>query len=359
MIKAYILDSFVNKKMEKKMGEYADEVVRFAKVRIMVEQITGFISSIGPLIILVYGGYQIILGNFTIGALVAFTQFMPYVFGSAAGIVSFSINLEKFYPHINSLFSVLGYEEELERGENFAPTKSSKIVFDNVSYEIDGKPILRDVSLTIPENSTVGIVGKSGSGKTSLLRMIEGFWYPVIGSVSVGGKNTKKADIRSIRSAIGYVSQESVMLKDTVYKNIVLDRDISMDEVKNYAKMAQIHDVIEKLPKKYDTIIDPEEINLSGGQLQRISLARALAQEKNILLLDEFSSEIDPATEKKILKMLDSLHGKKTIVIVAHDKSCVINTDKVFVIEGGRLVEEGKPKSLFAKKGSFLNKVFQ
>jgi subfamily B ATP-binding cassette protein MsbA len=359
MIKAYVLDSFTNRRMEKKMGEYADEVVRFAKVRIMIEQVTELIGSIGPLVILVYGGYQIILGNFTIGALMAFTQFIPYVFGSAAGIVSFSIDLEKSYPHMKSMFSVLEYEEEIEKGEEFTPIKSSKIVFDNVSYEIDGKPILTNVSLTIPENTTVAIVGKSGAGKTSTLRMIEGFWYPESGSVLVGGENTKEADIRSIRSTIGYVSQESLMLKDTVYKNIALSRDISIDEVKSYAKMAQIHDFIEKLPKKYDTIIDPEEINLSGGQLQRISLARALAQEKSILLLDEFSSEIDPATEKKILKTLDSIHGKKTIVIIAHDKSCVVNADKVFVIDTGRLVEEGKPKSLFAKKGSFLNKVFQ
>jgi len=358
LIKIYVLNIFAKDRLEKRMQEYKKELMSYTKISLITDQVIGLIGALGPLVVLVYGGYQIIIGNFTIGALMALTQFIPYIFDSASGLMDFTVDLERAAPPINNLLSILNYEEEVQKGEDFAPIKKNSIVFENVSFTIDKDKILKDVSFNIKENEMISLVGGSGSGKTSILRVIEGFWYPTEGKAIVGGEDTQKTDIRNIRSAIGYISQESQMLKDTVYENIKLNRKMTLDDVKRYAKMAQVHDFIEKLPNKYDTKIDPDHTNFSGGQLQRISLARALAQDKKILLLDEFSSEIDPATEKKILQEINALKGKRTIVIIAHHKDCVTNSDRIFVMDQGRLIEQGTYRELSSKRSSRFNQIF-
>jgi len=358
LVKAYVLNLFSNKRMEKRMQDYAESVFKFEKVRIVVEQVVGLIGALGQLIILIYGGYQIIIGNFTLGALMAFTQFVPYVFGSASTLVDFTVELERAYPPIHNILNLLRFNEEIQKPGSFKPIKNNSISFENVDYKIKNKQILKNVSFKIDENKIISIVGKSGSGKSSIFKMIEGFWYPNSGKVLVGNEDTTKTDIRKIRGSIGYVSQDSIMLKDTIYNNISLGKNIPLSDIKKYSKIVQMDSIIQKLPKKYDSVIDPEETNFSGGQLQRLSLVRALAQNKKILLLDEFSSEIDPATERRILKAIKEFKGKKTILIIAHDKSCVTYSDKILVIDNGRLVEQGNYRELSSKRSSFFNKVF-
>jgi len=359
LVKAFVLNAFSTERIKNKMDLFSAESIRFARTRLIFAGVIEFIGSIGPLAILVYGGYEIIQGNLTIGALMAFLEFVPYVFDSSLGLVSYFIDLEQVYPSIKNVFSVLDYEEENQKGAEFPALKKFDIVFDKVSFSLGDKKILKDVSFKIEENQMVSIVGKSGSGKSSTFKFIEGFWYPDKGRVLVGGQDTNTADIRSIRSAISYVTQETNMIRDTVYANIVLDKKISLEEVRRCAKIAQIDEIIEALSKKYDTVINPEETNFSGGQLQRVSLARALVQNKPIMLLDEFSAEIDPATEEKILDALAEFKGKKTIVIVTHDEPCVVNSDKVLVIDEGRLAEEGNYAKLCKTRSSFFNKVFR
>ncbi len=358
LVKIYLLDTFINKRINKGMEEYATEIYDFSKLNTFISVMAGLISSFGPLLILVYGSYQIILGNFTLGALMAFTQFVPYIFGPASGLVDFSLQLEKSYPSIKNLFYILDYEEEIRFRGKFNSIKIFEIKFEDVSFTIDSKKILEDVSFSIGENQTVSLVGQSGSGKSSILRLIEGFWYPKKGRVLVGGKDTLKDDIRSIRSAIGYVSQETVMLKMSVKDNISLGKEMKKDEIIYYAKIADIHSFIQKLPKGYDTIIDPEAVNFSGGQLQRISLARALAHNKKILLLDEFDAEIDPTTQTKILREILKFRGEKTILIISHKENIVRNSDKIIVVDGGKIVEEGTYRELSNKKYSKFNKIF-
>jgi len=359
LVKTYVLNTFEGKRIGHKMQAYSDEVLQFTKIKTLLEQVSQFIGSIGPLLVLVYGVAQIIEGKLTVGSLIAFTEFVPYLFEPANGLVSFNISLAKAYPSVKNVLGVLAFAEEHQTGKSFAPVKGHDIIFDDVSCVVDGKAITSHVSFVIPERTTTAIVGKSGAGKTSILRLVEGFWYPSSGKVLVGGADTSTADIRTVRSDIGYVLQETTMLHGTVRENIALDKRMSLSAVRKYARIAQIDGVIEKLPKKYEAIINPEETNFSGGQLQRLSLARALAQQKRILLLDEFSSEIDPATEQKILSALSAFHGEKTMVIVTHDERCLKGADAILVIEGGRLMEQGSHASLSGNPHSAFNKIFR
>lgn len=358
LVKTYVLNRFAEGRIERRMEGFSDEVVEYTKTKSMLDQIVEFIGAFGPLLVLVYGVEQIIEGRFTVGALIAFTEFVPYVFEPASGLVEFTVELEKAYPSIRNMYSVLDFDEEIQRGTKFPAVTQHGVVFNNVGYRVGEKTLLQNLSFVIPPASTVAIVGPSGAGKTSILRLIEGFYYPTSGHVLVGGADTLSADIRSIRSDIGYVSQETTLLKGTIRENLALEKRMSLRKIRHFAAIAQVDGVVEKLAKGYESALDPEASSLSGGQLQRLSLARALAQEKKILLLDEFSSEIDPATERKILGSLEQFHGRKTMVIVTHDEHCVKGADLVLVIKGGKLVEQGTYASLSSNPRSAFRKIF-
>jgi len=266
--------------------------------------------------------------------------------------------------HYPFLRTVLEYEEEArlykEKGAGTSPFKfNDSIKFENISFSYHKKdPALQNIQLAIPKGKITGIVGPSGSGKTTvvdlLLRLIE----PESGKILLDSTDIRDIDIKEWRKNIGYVSQDIFLLNDTIRNNIAFySSKISKEDIERATKMANIYDFIQSLDEGLDTMVGERGTRLSGGQRQRIVLARILARNPEILVLDEATSALDNESQALILETIESLRGKMTVVIIAHRPSTVKNADQLAVIDGGKIVEMGKPAEMLENKKSYFHRI--
>jgi subfamily B ATP-binding cassette protein MsbA len=281
-------------------------------------------------------------------------------------------NFRKILNSWGSIEVLKTLELELERSKEKAPSKSmahnvsfnESIRYKNVSFGYDnGGEILRDINIEIPPNSTVAFVGESGAGKTTLVNILIGLLRPTRGTISIGGKPYQDIDPSRIRKNIGYITQENIIFNDTIYNNITLwnsnNPDKNSEFLESVTKKAHIYKFIEGLENSFDSVLGEGGINISGGQRQRICIARELYKDAKILIFDEATSSLDTKTEKDIQKNIDEFKGKKTICIVAHRLSTVRNSDKIFVLKNGSIVEEGSYEELYNLDGEFRRMVVQ
>ena len=215
-------------------------------------------------------------------------------------------------------------------------------------------PIIKNISLKIPEKSLTAFVGPSGSGKTTLTRLIARFWDVDSGEILLGDKNIKDYKVDSLMSQISIVFQDVYLFHDTIFNNIRMGREnATREEVIAAAKAARCHDFIELMPEGYDTMVGEGGSTLSGGEKQRISIARAILKNAPIILLDEATAALDPENESHIQQAIDDLVKDKTVVIIAHRLGTVVNADNIIVIDKGEIVQQGKHSSLLQKKGLY------
>ena len=242
-------------------------------------------------------------------------------------------------------------------GEELTPERED-IALSHVDFSYDSKPILHDVSLTIPEKTTVAIVGPSGSGKTTLCNLMARFWDVQSGSVSLGGHDVREYSYDSLIRNFSFVFQRTYLFSDTIANNIRFGKpDASMEEVQAAAKKAQCYDFIMALPDGFDTAIGEGGATLSGGERQRISIARALLKDAPIVLLDEATASLDVENETEVQGALSHLLAGRTVIVIAHRMRTVMAADKVVVLDGGRVAEQGSPAELLARDGLFARMV--
>lgn len=359
LIKSYVADRFIDNRLKDSMQDYKKKDVEYQLVNAVASAIVSFISSIGPLIIIGYGGYRIIKGDFTLGTLVAFTSLIDFLFNPLSDIINTGFVFRSVTPNIKNLLNLFNSKEEDLGKVEHRQISSGKIEFKDVSLVLDNKKILSNISFKIKDKEMVSFVGESGAGKSTIVNMLIGLWDPTKGEIYVDDKNIGKIEVKGLRKGIALVSQKPAFFEASIYENIKLgNKNISLKTVRKAAGLAQIDKVIMKLPNKYYTVLNNEELCLSIGQLQRISLARALVHDTKIIVLDEFSSALDPETEALILESIQSLKGRKTILIVAHHRSCIKSSDKIFVLKKGRIVEKGTFNELRRKKCSELDRIF-
>lgn len=242
-----------------------------------------------------------------------------------------------------------------ENGKALSPEKHD-IVFDHVNFSYEQKPILRDISVTLPDKTTTAVIGPSGSGKTTFCNLIARFWDTDSGSVKIGGYDVKDYTLESLMEQISVVFQNVYLFSDTIENNIKFGKpEATHDEVVAAAKAACCDDFIGSLPDGYQTVIGEGGASLSGGEKQRISIARAMLKNAPIVILDEATANVDPENEDRLQKAIEALTRDKTIIMIAHRLKTVRHADQILVIDHGHIVQQGKHEQLIAQPGIYAD----
>lgn len=305
--------------------------------------------GIARAIVLAVRAYWIIVGQWSLGSLLAFQAYLGYVFGPAQFLATANLQLQKALAALQRVSALFGIvpEENMDTGKKVEHL-TGEIEFKNVSFSYDDRePVLKDVSFRIQPRERVAIVGPSGVGKTTLLTLTLRFYRPTSGEIYFDGRPASEYEVSSLRRQIGYVSESTLLLSGTIMDNLRYGNPEASDEqVVRAAKVAGIHDFIVSLPIGYETEIGEKGIKLSEGQKQRLSIARALVKDPDILVLDERASALDSRTEESIFKSLPALVKNKTLFVAANRLSAIRDSDRILRLNERHLVAIGTHQSL-------------
>ena len=297
------------------------------------------------------------LEQISIGTFMSYLTAMIMLFAPIKRLSEVNVILQRGIAASESIFTLLDSSYESYDNTTYQPVDSLAINFKNINFKYASSAdyILKNVTLSIKPGETVALVGKSGSGKTTILDLIPRLYEPSTGTINFNNEDIAKMDLNFIRKQISYVGQDFTLFNDTVYNNIAYGElnENSKNEIENATKKANAFDFINLLPNKFDTYVGQNGVLLSGGQRQRIAIARAILKNSPILLLDEATSALDSESESVIQESINNLSTNKTTLIIAHRLSTVINADKIVVIENGQVIEQGNHRELLNNEGAY------
>jgi ATP-binding cassette subfamily B protein len=365
------IDSLLNFETVKYFGNEAHEARRYdsalkhyerasvrSKVSLAMLNIgQAGIIAVGLVAIMAMAGYGVAAGNMTVGDFVLVNSYLIQLYMPLNFLGFVYRQIRQSLTDMDSMFSLLNVEEEVA-DKPTAPAlevAGGEVVFDHVDFGYDERrPILHDVTFTVPPGKTVAIVGPSGAGKSTISRILFRFYDVTNGAVRIDSQDIRDVTQESLRAAIGIVPQDTVLFNDTIYYNIAYGRpDASPAEVEEAARMARIHDFVMSTPDGYQTRVGERGLKLSGGEKQRVAIARTILKRPAILLFDEATSALDTHTEQEIQKSLDEVSANRTTLVIAHRLSTVVGADEILVLEAGRIVERGRHVALLAASGAY------
>jgi len=357
VLKSFNIQDLIFNKFDKYAIESFKNNLSLAKIQAWFFPIILFLIGLSNLIVIFIGGKEYIDGNIEIGVVAEFiiyVNMLTWPVTLVGWVTSIIKQAEASQKRINEF---LDSNTSLENGTLKMSKKQAKdIVFKNVSFEYDqtGIKIFNSFNLKIEEGKTLGIVGKVGSGKTSILDLICRIYDPSSGDIFIGDKNLKSLELNELRKNISYVTQNNFLFSESIQKNIEFGNpNATKDEVKHAAILAEIDSEILKFKKGYETILGERGVTLSGGQAQRLSIARSFIKDSEIFLFDDCFSSLDSDTEDRIIKNLNNNFKDKTLLIVSHRVSCVKNADKIIVLENGRIIQDGTHNDLINNEGFY------
>ena len=353
VIKAFARERHMMGRFRRSVGRVFDQSIYSTRLRAFYNPMIGFLPNIGVAVVLVVGGTQVINGTLTLGE---FTAFYTYQVMLAWPVRMLGIALgmaQRAIASGNRLFEVLDREPRISSppGAPPLPDGAGRVELRGVTLSYDGvTDALEDVDLDVEAARTVALVGPTGSGKTSLVGLLARLYDPERGEVLLDGADVREVDLRSLRSQIGFVADDSFLFSATVAENIAYARpDASREEIELAALRAQAAGFIEELPERYETLVGERGLTLSGGQRQRIAIARALVADPRVLILDDATSSVDADTEARIRAGLKEAMAGRTTFVVAHRLSTIALADEVVVMDGGRIVDRGTQEELLER----------
>ena len=331
--------------------------VRTLRLVSTLRPIVDFMTEIGAVVVICFGGYKVLQGQLSAGTFVIFFPYLQMMYGPITGLTRFYNQIQRAVASTERIFEILDTPSELKDSPDAIdlPTVHGNIEFRHVSFKYNNEAeVLTDININVCPGQMIALVGPSGSGKTTITKLIPRFYDPTAGEILIDEFNIKDVKLHSLRKQIAMVLQEPFLFNDTIKANIsYATSDATDKEIEEAARAANAHDFIMELPMEYNSIIGERGVKLSGGQKQRIAIARAILANPRILILDEATSSVDSETEQLIQSAIYRLIKNRTTFVIAHRLSTILHADLILVLDKGRIVEKGIHHELLANGGLY------
>ena len=357
VVKAFTMEEYESDRFSKQVLTLFNATMENAKYRSIQHPLMEIIGGIGMAMIIWFGGREVIAGNATPGTFFSFLAALIMIYEPIKGVSKINSTVQQGFAAAIRVFTLLDHPAEItsKPGAPDLPPFKKNIRIEDLQFTYDENiPILKNINLTVPAGEILAIVGPSGSGKSTLANLIPRFFDIQKGSILIDNMDIRDVNLKSLRDQISVVTQQTILFNDTISHNIAYgSKEQTEQEIKDAANAAHALQFIEELPEGFNTVIGESGVRLSGGERQRLSIARALLKNAPILILDEATSALDTESEREVQKALENLMKNRTTFVIAHRLSTIKNADRIIVIKGGRIIEEGTHDKLLALGGEY------
>ncbi len=354
IIKAYTLEKQNTEEFRRLLQERINSAKKVFKIESLLMNLFASVEEFGIVLVLLFGGIFVIKNTITTGELIAFMSYILILIHPMIDIANFFVVKKRAEVQIKRLEEIKEYPPDVNDTGSISDFKFDAITTENLvfSYDKDSPSVLYDINIRIEAGKKIGIAGTVGSGKSTLLKILMRLFEPVSGDIRLHGFSVYELNLKKYRSLFSYVPQEPSLFSETIYNNIVFGNQVEKDSLKKVVEICQLSDFIKNCPNGYDELIGERGLKLSGGEKQRIAIARALLKDSRILIFDDATSNLDAETERRLIQQIAEIDGL-TVIIVSHRLSVLSICDYLYVLDKGKIVEQGTPEELMAKKGLY------
>ena len=356
IVKAFAMEEYEKARFSRENMRYFQYYMKSVSVRALSSPVMEFLGGLGVVFIIWYGGSSVIRGVSTPGNFFSFLAALLLLYEPIKRLNTMNNTIQQGVAAAQRVYDILDTPREIRDRPDAVhlPPVNRALELRHVQFSYGGEPVLKDINLKVTAGEVVAIVGASGAGKTTMVNLIPRFYDVTGGAVLIDGMDIRHVTLASLRAQVGVVTQQSILFNDTVRSNIAYgDISKSEDDIVAAAKAANAYEFITKMPKGFDTVVGEQGVRISGGERQRLCIARALIKNAPILILDEATSSLDSEAELEVQRALDALMAGRTTLVIAHRLSTVKNADHIVVLADGRIVEEGRHAELLKANGEY------